>query len=59
MLIHSTVSVFSDVTKLIVRVATDNRNTKIQVNTLKVLILVIASSLTPTKSRIYQNVLCW
>lgn len=59
MLMHSTVSVFSDVTKLIVGVATGNHNTKIQANTLNVLILVIASSSTPTKSRIYQNVLCW
>lgn len=59
MLMHSTVSVFSDVTKLIAGVATGNHNTKIQANTLNVLILVIASSSTPTKNRIYQNVLCW
>ena len=59
MLIHSTVSVFSDVTKLIVGVTTGNHNTKIQANTLNVLperpVLVISVFVNTTVPALYKN----
>ena len=44
---------------LVVGAATGKRDTKVQAKTLNVLILVISISSTPTKSPVYQNVLCW